>query len=544
MKTIDKEMALFGDLYYNATREEVARLAESMKKYPINAISSYLKLIMQDVLAHLAGSTSFEDACMVRGKVHFESKINNMIGKRKLVELLSLLEELDKLEIHVDELELPSNESDAFLKNLIKNRRKGILQEYLEFHTLDEFFDMVMMVVSIMPMAKRMEEFNSFIPDPMDFDFKNKYYESIDYLLYYMDNDKHDSLIDKHKIMGREVNLIEWINNYKNRYSIKDLLREEMGLEAAAFDGDVVCEEEIPNDMTEKIINFASQEYDFNDDELEHLAVIAKDNVKEIYLLKTQIVEMRSAIVTVLETQYINLSDEEYKKCEDEFVMETFIKHVTKKTRKKRGAILMIFAAVIASLVLMPTFDLKKSSGEKNKLTKNEHVGIETSDDFELEDEEKKDIIEIVIPYKPDEIIDEKPYELEQDDDEDDFVHNTEFVLGEIVSENVPFYISSTSDEILGFLDDDVVVIGYFGVLEGKEGRSVFWSCRSQEQMDKVLRLYHGDGKDIMWRAAVARKDNPRVQEYLASGEEIPYDLTICYIDCVPVKELNKIRGK
>ncbi|MDE5630344.1 MAG: hypothetical protein K2I70_01965, partial [Bacilli bacterium] len=122
--------------------------------------------------------------------------------------------------------------------------------------------------------------------------------------------------------------------------------------------------------------------------------------------------------------------------------------------------------------------------------------------------------------------------------------YRTEFIIGESVSGNFPYYISSTSDEILGFLNDDVIIIGYFATLNGKNGMEVFRSCRNQEQIDKFLRLYHGDGKDIIWRAAVTKVSNEKVQAYLMNGEEIPYDLTTCYIDCEPAKELQKIRGK
>ncbi len=62
--------------------------------------------------------------------------------------------------------------------------------------------------------------------------------------------------------------------------------------------------------------------------------------------------------------------------------------------------------------------------------------------------------------------------------------------------------------------------------------------------MEKLLRLYHGDGKDIIWRAAVTKVNNELVQKYLTNGEEIPYELTTCYIDCEPIRKMEKIRGK
>lgn len=548
MKTIDKEMSLFGDLYYNATREEVAKLADSMKQYPISAIASYLKVIMQDVLAHLAGSTSFVDACMVRDKLHFESKINNRIGKKKLVELLALLEELDKLGIHMDEIPFMENENDEFLNGVIKERRRGLLLDYLRFTNLNEFFDMAMMIVTIMPMAVKKEDFDSYIPDPSNFDFKNIYYESIDYLLYYLDKEKYDRLRKKHESAGTEVNLCQWIKNYKNRYTIKDLLREEMGLDGATLDRDNVDMGDIPNDMTQRIINFASQEYDFTKGEIERIGDLAKENIREINVLKEQISEMRDYIQVILETQYIKLSDIEYERLEEEFVMETFIKHVTKKTRKKRVIALLVFSAVIASIVLIPTFDLKPS--DNRKIGQKEYVAIEddASNREEIQDDRENDnnvVIPDSIPVSLETGEDLKEDEVEVvDGEEDKNIYKTEFVLGETVSSNVPFYISSTSDEILGFLDEEVITIGYFATLNGKNGPCVLCSCRNQEQIDKFLRLYHGDGTEIIWRAAVTKVNDARVQKYLASGEEIPYELTTCYIDCVPAKELDKIRGK
>lgn len=119
MKTISGQMTIFGDYYYNSSRKEINDLAYSLAKYPMSDIASYLKVIMQDILAHIIGSTSFMDACMVRDKLNFEAIINSRIGKKKLVEFLSLLEELDKLQIHLDELDFVSNENDEFLKELI-----------------------------------------------------------------------------------------------------------------------------------------------------------------------------------------------------------------------------------------------------------------------------------------------------------------------------------------------------------------------------------------------------------------------------------------
>ncbi|MCX4366265.1 MAG: hypothetical protein OSJ70_10935 [Bacilli bacterium] len=551
MKAIDREKALFGDLYYNATRDEVKKLASDLQKYPISSIAAYLKVIMQDILGHLAGLTSFMDACMVRDKLHFESKINNKLGKRKLVELISLLEELDNYGIHMDDVIFPTNDNDEFLRQIIKDRRKGILQDYLSISTLNEFFDMVMMVVTIMPMARRIKEFDAFIPNPVNFDFKNKYYPSIDYLLYYMDNDRHDSLMNKHEEMGREINLIEWINNYKNRYAIKDLLREEMGIKTEGFSEGETVDDDIKKDILDDIANFARDEYDFSDDELEHLEVIAKEKIKEIYILKKQVLEMRESIKMILKTQDIDLNDKEYEKLEDEFVMETFIKHATKKTRMRRGVIFIIFSAIIASLVLIPSFHTSKEITANDKVREAHHVAMDVPKDKENDekpdipkiDEEEDDqkYIEIILPEKPN--LEEVP-DSEMVQEDDDAIYKTDFVIGETVSGNVPFYISSTSDEILGFLNEDMLVIGYFATLEGKDGMSILCSCRNQEQMEKFLRLYHGDGKEIIWRAAVTKASNERVLEYLANGEEIPYELTTCYIDCEPAKELSKIRGK
>ena len=96
----------------------------------------------------------------------------------------------------------------------------------------------------------------------------------------------------------------------------------------------------------------------------------------------------------------------------------------------------------------------------------------------------------------------------------------------------------------MGFLNEEVIIIGYFATVDSKDGMSVLYSCRTQEKMDKFLRLYNGDGSDIVWRAAVTRVNNEKIQEYLTKGEEIPYELTTCYIDCAPVREMEKIRGK
>lgn len=548
MKIIDKEISLFGDLYYNATREEIAALAYNMKDYPMDAIVSYLKLIMQDVLAHLAGSTSFMDACMVRDKLQFESKINNKIGKRKLTELLSLLEEFDKLGIHMDEVELPKNDNDKFLEQIILMRRKGILEEYLSISNLNDFFEMAMMIVAFMPMAREMKEFDASIPDPLDFDFKNRYYESIDYLPYYRDNDRHDSLMRKHKDVGREINLIQWINNYKNRYTIKDILREEMGIENDGYDKDTVRGEQLDETLEEKIIEFVHEEYDFREDEIDYLRLMIKDKKKEIFILKSQISGMRDSIKVVLESQDIKLTDEQFEKYEDEFVMEIVVKHITKKPRKNKPTIIFIYSAIIASLILIPTFsNISNLKHGDNLLPGKENIAIESRDDSEaLEDgkdtqdeEEKVDNKEFIsiVPQIEEPII-------ESDDETEDNTYKTEFVLGEHVSGNVPFYDSSTSNEILGFLNEEVITIGYFATVENKEGMSVLCSCRTQEQMEKFLRLYHGDGKDIIWRAAVTKVNNELVQKYLTNGEEIPYELTTCYIDCEPIRKMEKIRGK
>ncbi|MDE5630078.1 MAG: hypothetical protein K2I70_00610, partial [Bacilli bacterium] len=371
--------SLFGDLYYNATRIEIANFAKGMKKYPMNAITSYLKLIMQDVLAHLAGSTSFIDACMVKDKLHFECMINNKIGKRKLVEFFALLEELDKQGIHMDELDFAKNNNDRFLEQVIKERRKGILQDYLAFNNLNDFFDMVMMISTIMPMAKRVEDFDVFIPNPVDFDFKSKYYDSIDYLAYYMDKEKHDSLMSKHEKNGSEVNLVQWIKNYKNRYAIKDILREEMGIETDGYDRSVASDNPINNAFLEKIVDFAKSEYDFSADEIDYLRLILKEKNKEISILRSQIVEMRNSIKVILDHQDVKLSDGEIEKLEEEFISEAAIKHITKKSRVNKGVKVLIYSAIVASLVLIPTFGLLNNlnDGEKSYVGKKEPVRIE-----------------------------------------------------------------------------------------------------------------------------------------------------------------------
>ena len=363
-----------------------------------------------------------------------------------------------------------------------------------------------------------------------------------------MDKNKHDSLMNKHENMGREVNLIEWIKGYKNRYAIKDILREGMGINTDGYDEDSVRDDDISADLEEKIMTFAKSEYDFSESELDYLRLTVKDMQKEIFILKSQVAEMRSTAKVVLESQDVEVTDEQLEKIEDEFVAETVVKYVTKKPRKNRPVTILIYAAIIASLVLIPTFDKNPSlkNGE-NKVPAKEYVAIENNKDADMrgEDEtgevpEEEEVLEdhgmisIVMP-------EEEKVVLPQDDED---IYKTEFILGEKVDENVPFYISATSDEVLGFLNEEVITIGYFATVNGKDGLSILCSCRNQEQMDKFLRLYNGDGSDIIWRAAVTRVNNEVVQEYLKMGKDIPYQFTTCYIDCAPIREMQKIRGK
>ncbi len=549
MKTLSQQMTVFGDYYYNSSREEIGELAKSLKKYPLSDIADYLKKVMQDILAHLAGSTSFQDACMVKGKLHFEAMINNRIGKKKLVELLSLIEELDILEIYLDEVTFLSNENDAFLDKAVNNEvtRKNILLPYLKFNNLSEFFEMVIMIMTMMPMARRTEDFNIFMPDPIDFDFKKKYYETIDYLMYYRDEKRHDDLVDKHRKNGREISIVDWIKNYKERYDLKELLQEKMNVVPKTDN----ATDNNWNGNLEDIINVfmdfaSSDEYNFSDDELDRLRVILFNKSKEILMLGNQIVKLRGSVLMIMSSQGIDLSEEEIENIEKEYVMETVISSITKAKRKKKAINFLLYSAIIATLVLLP------NNSKENKLesSNNNYIAVEESKETDKEEKDDKEESTPLVDdvsgndIKTDESVKEdEEVKQEEHSEDDDSVFKTDFVIGETCEENVPYYISSTSDEILGFLDEDVVTIAYFATIDGKDGVKVLCSCRTQEEMDKFLRLYHGDGKEIQWRAAVARANNPKVKEFLESGQEIPYDQTICYIDCDPVKKMELIRG-
>lgn len=550
MKTIGEQNTVFGDYYYNSSRKEIVDLASSYYKYPLSDVASYLKVIMQDILAHIVGSTSFMDACMVRDKLHFEAIINSRIGKRKLVEFFVLLEELDKLGMHLDEISFIDNENDLFLERVKNNIStcRGINLSYLNFHTLDEFLEMIINASAIRPMARRHDEFNLFIPDPVDFDFKNNYYESIDYLMYYQDKTRHDAMMDKHQNNGREINLIEWINNYRQRYSINEVLGEKTSIISTNND---VTDKDI-EDLEDEFLNFVrNNEYDFSDDELVYLSEMIRSRSKEILLLFEQIKGMRTSVLAIMQSQDMELSNEEIEVIEKEYVMETVVNKMTGKKRKKKAIVGIVFATIIAGMVLIPQL-----SKDENTLERSNKNYIEVSFEKEKEEEEKEPEEPIkledeqttpgvsieVVPsnINPKDGLQRKDEDTYTDDDEE--VLETEFKIGEKFNGHVPYYVSSTSDEIVWFLDEEVVVIGYFAVLDGDKGPVLFKSFRTQEELDKFLRLYHGDHSDIRWRAAVARANNEVVQRLLESGEEIPYDQTLCFIDCVPVKQKELIK--
>lgn len=547
MKTISGQMTIFGDYYYNSSRKEINDLAYSLAKYPMSDIASYLKVIMQDILAHIIGSTSFMDACMVRDKLNFEAIINSRIGKKKLVEFLSLLEELDKLQIHLDELDFVSNENDEFLKRVNNNTEtcRGINLSYLSFHTLDEFLEMIIMASAVRPMARNQEDFNLRIPNPVNFDFKNNYYESIDYLMHYQDKLRHESMMDKHPNNGDEVNLIEWIRNYRQRYDIKEILSGDLTVNSNAQDDEDKALN--PDDLADEFINFVNNnEYDFSEDELAYLKDMVRGKSQEILMLFEQVKGMRSSVQAIMQSQDVNLSNEELKTAEKEYVMEVVVNKITGKKRVKKGLVGILFATIIASFVLIPNL----SRDEKILESSNKNlIAVSQEDDKQGEVEPESDKLDqeqttpgVSIDVIPGNI---KPKgELEKKDDDsfgeeadEEEILETEFEIGEKFNGHVPYYVSSTSDEIVWFLDEEVVVIGYFAVLDGDKGPVLFKSFRTQEELDKFLRLYHGDHSDIRWRAAVARANNEVVQKLLENGEEIPYDQTFCFIDCVPVKQ-------
>ncbi|MDE6292903.1 MAG: hypothetical protein K2L98_04400, partial [Bacilli bacterium] len=85
-----------------------------------------------------------------------------------------------------------------------------------------------------------------------------------------------------------------------------------------------------------------------------------------------------------------------------------------------------------------------------------ENIAIESRDDSkslengqDAHDEEDKVDNKGFISIVPQ---NEEPI-IESDSETDDNTYKTEFILGEHVSCNVPFYDSSTSNEILGFLN-------------------------------------------------------------------------------------------
>lgn len=540
MKTISQQKTLFGDFYYNSSRKELVDLANFLNKYSLDELSDYLKVIMQDILAHMVGSTSFMDACMVKDKLNYEAIINTRIGKKKLVEFLSLLEELDKLGIHLDEVTFNKNQNDLFLEKAKNNiaTYRGINLDYLAFNNLDEFWEMIIMAVTLKPMARNKESFNALIPDPSNFDFKNNYYETIDYLLYYQDRQRLSSMMDKHSVMGKEINLLEWIKKYRERYDISEILNDNLSV--VSVDQEDVFRDIDQSVLTSEFINFAKDnDYGFTNDEIDRLSLMINGKSREIKDLCRQVRVMRAEVLTIMQTQNINLDEDEIKNVEKEYVMETVISKMTGKKRSNKRIVNLIYATIIASLVLFPTL----VKDEKN-ITVDDISYIEESQE---EIDESTMMIDII---KEEDVKEEKEEEIEEYFDEDDEeeenkdVYVTEFKIGDTFHANIPYYISATSDQILGFLDDDVTVIGYFGVLEGDKGPVIFKKFRLQEDVDKFLRLYHGDHSDIHWRAAVASANNKRVKELLDKGEEVPLEETICFVDCIPLKQKELIRGK
>lgn len=400
------------------------------------------------------------------------------------------------------------------------------------------------MASAVRPMAKNQDDFNLRIPNPVNFDFKNNYYESIDYLMHYRDKLRHESMMDKHPNNGCEVNLIEWIRNYRQRYDIKEILSGDLSVNLNSQDD----EDEIlsPNDLADEFINFVNNnEYDFNEDELAHLRDMVRGKSQEILMLFEQVKGMRSSVQAIMQSQDVNLSNEEIKIAEKEYVMEVVVNKITGKKRVKKGLVGILFATIIASFVLIPNLSrdenvLERSNKNFIAVSQEEDKKREVEPDSDKLDEEQTTpgVSIEVIPgnIKPKDELEKKDDDSFEEEDEEEILE-TEFKMGEKFMGTVPFYISSTSDEILGFLDEEVVVIGYFAVLDGDKGPVLFKSFRTQEELDKFLRLYHGDHSDIRWRAAVARANNEVVQKLLENGEEIPYDQTFCFIDCVPVKQ-------
>ena len=500
MKTINTELSLFGDLYYNSSSKEIKEFALSLKNNKIDDISAYLKIIMQDILAHLGGASSFMDACMVRDKLQFECLINNRLGKKKLVEFFSLLEELNKLGIKINELTFEQNKNDYFLSKVLTNRntKSGILLPYLSFYNLLEFFEMVVMLATILPMASTKEDFNTSIPDPTDFNFQNTYYESIDYLQYYRDDIRHKGLLDKHLTKGREISLIDWIKKYQDEQSL-------------------LIEEDDENEIKTRFAEFITKEkYDFSALDIEFLNDTFLNKEEEVISFLRQVQKQRESIRLILENQDISLTDQEIDNLEYAYVFENWIKQLTGKKRKHKDMYDILYATIISSLEMSSTI-LKKEEISQSRIQSEDEYMINQS---------------FIDP------IEESNIDIESTRDENIFKPN--FVIGETFSSNVPFYNSPTSDMIFGFLNNEVMTIGYYATLERNGKKTIFRSFCNQEAIDKFLRLCHDDFNEIKWRVAVTQSDNSKALEHIQAGELIPQEYATCYIDCEFIKKLKR----
>lgn len=197
MEVLTKDYSLFADKYFKGSRLKVKSYAKYLLKNDEQRILLLMRRLMQDILLHLEGFPTYGD--MVKNN-NTNKEENIAIGKRKLTEMLSLIEELDTFITtnYIDLKKMKKNEYDLICK------KSSNASQHMHFETMVDFLNQIINLFLNYNL-------DTSIPDPETFDFETKYYREI--------NTHNDEQIrGKYKEVGKSVNAIDWIESKKVKF--------------------------------------------------------------------------------------------------------------------------------------------------------------------------------------------------------------------------------------------------------------------------------------------------------------------------------------
>lgn len=505
MSKLEQDFTIFGDYYFNSTRTKINELALEFKKYSQGELMIFLKNRMQDIIVHLLGCTTFDDATMISSpKKSYYYLVNNALGRKKLTEFFAFLEEIDKIEQfhNLDKVHFKDNENDQVLLEYEKTTKAAekIYLKYLHVDSITDFFATVITIMENETLGKDYKEMVT-IPDPASFDFNAYYYKDIDTMEFIGDEKNKERVREKHKTDGKSIDARKWIKEYLNRFAI-------------------IHPQEI-------------EEVGFSDAEMEIIIRIINENLDYVRKIKFGLISIRYNIQQIAIQIGETITEEELDTYENQYIVEKIasIANIPLDTKKNKSGKEKLYITILLVALALGTNKIMENA---TKTLENCEQNIRHKIALEIPSEETptssidpknhlRSLLTIPNPYQ------ENPFDTYLNPE-----NYKPFQLGEIIDlkdNPVPFYNSATSLEPIDFIDEQGVVIGYFAIQKKGNQNILIKSCRTQKDVEKFMENYDSSLGEITWRCAINTTNVEIIRQWIENGVKIDPELTTCFID-------------